>query len=67
MVFVAVRFQVSRLLRCAFQHFRWAAAVILKPALTREQLKRFWVLCLVDSETKKGKNGRPRRNGPPER
>jgi len=37
-------------------HFRWTAALILKPAPTREQVKHFFVLPLVDSETKEGKN-----------
>ncbi|KAI0004078.1 antiviral helicase [Russula compacta] len=37
-------------------HFRWAAALILKPALAREQVKYFFVLALVNSDTKTDKN-----------
>jgi hypothetical protein len=64
MVFVALCFRVSYLLRGAIQHFRWATALILKLAPTREQVKYFHVLSRVDSETKMGQNGTPRRNAP---
>jgi len=37
-------------------HFRWATALILKLAPTREQVKYFHVLSRVDSETKMGQN-----------
>ncbi|KAH9982737.1 antiviral helicase [Lactifluus volemus] len=37
-------------------HFHWTTAVILKAAFTREQVKFFFVLSLVDSETKEKKN-----------
>ncbi|KAH9973036.1 hypothetical protein BGW80DRAFT_1459357 [Lactifluus volemus] len=37
-------------------HFHWSTAVILKAAFTREQVKFFFVLSLVDSETKEKKN-----------
>lgn len=60
-------FRLSYLLRGAIQHFRWAAALVLKPAPTHEQVKCFFVLSLVDSETKSGKNGTPHRNGPSEK
>jgi antiviral helicase SKI2 len=66
-MFVPLCFRVSYLLRGAIQHFRWAAALILKPAPTHEQVKCFIVLSLVGSETKTGKNGTPRRNGLPEK
>ena len=59
MVFVALCFGVSYPLRDAIQHFRWATALILKTAPTREQVKCFYVLSLVDSETKEGNNGTP--------
>ncbi|KAI0304630.1 antiviral helicase [Russula brevipes] len=38
-------------------HFRWAVALILKPAPTHEQVKHFYVLSLVDPATKDKKNG----------
>jgi len=37
-------------------HFRWAVALILKPAPTHEQVKHFYVLSLVDPATKDKKN-----------
>ena len=64
MVFVALCFRVSYFLRGAIQHFRWASALILKLAPTREQVKYFYVLSRVDSGTKTGQSGTSRRNGP---
>jgi hypothetical protein len=66
MAFVALCFRVVCLLRGAIQHFRWASALILKLAPTREQVKYFHVLSRVDPETKTGQNGTSRRNGPSE-
>lgn len=66
MVFVALCFEVSYPLRGSIQHVRWAAALILKTAPTREQVKCFYVLSLVDSETKNRKDGMPHCNGPSE-
>ncbi|KAI0323105.1 antiviral helicase [Amylostereum chailletii] len=36
-------------------HFRWNAAVLLKPAPPIENVKYYWVLALVSPETKDGK------------
>ena len=63
MAFVALCLRVSYPLRDSIQHFRWAPALILKTAPTREQTKCFFVLSRVDSETKTGINGTPRRSG----
>ncbi|KAI0001768.1 NUC185 domain-containing protein [Russula vinacea] len=47
-------------------HFRWASALILKLAPTREQVKYFYVLSRVDSETKTGQNDVDEQAVPPE-
>ncbi|KAI0308064.1 antiviral helicase [Multifurca ochricompacta] len=52
----AKSFSTGRVVILRDGHFSWAIAVILKPAATREQIKSFFILSLVDSETKEGKN-----------
>lgn len=40
------------------QHFRFNAGLLLKPAPAKEKVKCFFVLVLVDQETKEGKHGK---------